>query len=245
MNATIAKTIAQNSPKYRKIIEPFGDGGTYALYTAKKPAKEHVINIVDEVLYQAFIFVQGLKSADRAKLKKLDWISSPETFESVSKITATEGAEALYRFLYVKNFGMRMDPEQPPVFDILTAGQDISHMANALPMMKAFLKRATITNDEPMSLITGADSDTFLILLPQTTEDSEAVQSRLGSIGGNVFCAYKVADETAVLAAVSKYSNMNVTAKKVASIMMSPMAIVSSYDSSLVPMNPDGTMDEM
>lgn len=237
MNATIAKTIAQNAPKYGRIVEPFGDGGTFALFVAKRRPREHILNILDPALFAAMTFVQGAGAGDRASLKRLDWVASQETFDSVAAITATEGIDAFYRYLYVKKFGMQMDPTQPAIFDALKTGQDIRDALYALPMMKAGLKGVTISNDEPLSVISGGSSDTLWILLPKKPEDTDAVKSRVTGLSGSVFFAYKAKDSMEIIDAASQFGDMTVSAMSVASIMMSPYGIVTNFDSDLVPLS--------
>jgi len=75
MNITLAKMIAMNAPKgVSSLIEPFGDGGAYALFLAKKKPKSHVLNIVNEVVFAAMSFVQTMTGAQMSAMKKRDWV---------------------------------------------------------------------------------------------------------------------------------------------------------------------------
>lgn len=96
-----------------------------------------------------------------------------------------------------------------------------------------------------MGLLSGSGADTFYILLPKSPEDAEAVKGKLSGLSGNFFCAYKVPDATGVMDAASKYSDLVVSPLSVASIMMATMAVVSNYESKLVPIEPDGAMGNM
>lgn len=240
LNATLAKIIIANAPKYTKITEPFGDGGSLALEMAKRKPKTHTVNIADEMRYSAFLTVQRLSGSDKKQLKGFDWVASQETFDSVLAITATEGPQLLYRFLYLKKFGMKMDPdpEAPPGYDILSTGRDASGVLMGLPMMKVALKGVTITNDDPMRHV-AAGGGAFLILLPKMPEHVEAVQAKLGSLGGEFFFAAKVADGLAVVETAKKFSQFNVMGQKAASIMMGTMAIITNYESKLEPIDAD------
>ena len=242
LNATLAGTIIANAPKYRDISEPFGDGGTLALELAKRKPKTHQVNVEDERLYAAFLTVQRLSSADRRGLKRFDWIASRETFEDVLAITATEGPEFLYSFLYLKQVGMKMaaaDPAGPPQFefDLLSDGEELSGILMGLPLMAAGLKNVTLTNDDPMDHVVGGNG--FLILLPKTPAQIEAVQARLGSLGGEFFFAGKVADGMAVVDLATQFSQFTVSGRKIASIMMGSFAVITNYDSHLTPINVD------
>jgi hypothetical protein len=245
LNATLAKTIAANSPRYRRIVEPFGDGGTFALHMAKRRPKQHVLNVVDPELFAAFVACQKMTSGDRRRLKGMDWTGSPEAFDAAMSITATEGVEALYRFLYLTKFGMNMGPDQPMEFDPLAAGRDESTALMALPLMRALLKGVTILNEDALSVMSSnGGSGTFMILLPKTPEDADAVRGRLSGLSGEFFFAAKVPGAAEVMDAAKTYSQYTVSALKAASIMMSTFTVVSNYDSKLTPVDPEG-MDGM
>jgi hypothetical protein len=238
LNATLAKTIAANAPRYRRIVEPFGDGGTFGLHIAKRRPRQHVLNVVDPELFAAFTATQRATSADLRRLKRLDWVGSQKAFDAVMSITATEGVEALHRFLYLKKFGMAMGPDQPMEFDLLAVGRDASDVLTGLPLMRALLKGVTITNDDPLSVMSSnSKSGTFMILLPKTPEDADAVRGRLSGLGGEFFFAAKVKDTAEVIDASKKYNQFNVSALKAASIMMATYAVVSNYDSELSPID--------
>ncbi len=237
LNGKLAKMIISSAPKYTSITEPFGDGGSLALEMAKRKPKTHNLNIEDEILFGAFVTVQKLSAGDRRRLKGFDWVGSSEAFDAASAITATEGPDFLYRFFYLKKFGMKMgkDPEAMPEFDVLSMGEDISSVLMGVPLMKSALKNVTITNDDPMIHVTGGGA--FLVLLPKKQEHVEAVQSRIGSLGGNFFFAAAVADGRAVIDAAKKYKNLNVLGAKISKIMMSTFEIITNYDSKLEPLD--------
>jgi len=125
MSIGISKVIALNSPRYKKIVEPFaGTAGTIAFEPGKRKPKEHVVNIEDENKYNIMSFIQSMTPADKAKLKKYDWVSSPETFEAVQKINAAEGIDFFYKFFYLKHFSAKQkDKEAPPLYDWLKKGE--------------------------------------------------------------------------------------------------------------------------
>lgn len=242
LNATLSKTLVTNAPKYRRIVEPFGDSGTWALELKKRRPREHTLNIVDIDLFAAMSFVQNPSVADKSRIKSFDWISSQETFDKVAAITATEGPEQFYKFFYTKKFGMRMGPEELPTYDMLSQGKDIRPLLFALPLMKVGLRNVTLLNDDPLSVLGSAGgSDTFLILLPKEESDVTAVKGRLKGLGANVFFAVKVpdADEAFVWAKAFPDQTSAIT---VPSIMLNKMAVVTNYPNKLVPLDPDGEM---
>jgi len=242
LNATLSKTLAQNAPKYRRIVEPFGDGGTWALELKKRRPKEHTVNIVDPDLFAALTFVQNPSGADKARLKSFDWVSSQETFDKVMAITVTEGVEHFYKFFYVKKFGMRMSPEQPPTYDLLSQGKDIKPLLFGLPLMKVGLKRVTILNDDPISVMnSGGGSDTFLILLPKEESHVNSARQRLKSNSASVFFAVKVADGDEAFVWAKAFPEQT-SAITVPSIMLNKMAVVTTYPNKLVPLDPEGGM---
>lgn len=238
LNATISKMITENSPKYSSITEPFGDGGTFALTMDKRKPKTHLVNIEDEELFNAFLAVQGLSASGKKQLKNQDWIASVDTFKNVLAVSDKEGPNFLYKFLYLKKFGMKMagsDPEAQPEFDILSTGADASSMLEGLPLMRKLIKKIVISNEDPMKLVSAGSG--FLILLPKKPEHTEAVQSKLSSLSGEFFFAGKAKDGMEVVEMAKKFSKLRVSGKKAASIMMSTMAVITNYENSLIPLD--------
>lgn len=237
LNSTIAKIIAENTPSHSKLVEPFGDGGTIALYLKRKKSPEHLVNIMDEELFNAMVFAQGMSGGDRSRLKGLDWIGSQETFDKVAAISATEGGDFFYRYLYLKHFGLRQkDKEAPPAFDIMEIGVDKKKILYGLPLMKVGLKGVTITNEESIPVM-NANMGAFLVLLPKKPEDVEAVRSKLVSISGQFFFTAKVTDTGEVIELAKQLTNLNVTIFASAGIMMSNMSTVWNYEGRLEPLS--------
>lgn len=233
MNNTIAKMIAGNAPKYSKIVEPFADKGTFALFTAKKPAIQHVVNIVDPEIYAAMVFAQSYTASDFSALKKMDWVSSPDAFDAASAITDIEGVNFIYHFLYLKKFGMKMLGAESVSYDVLSFGKNIKNSIYAFPLMKALLKKVTFVNGDPMSLI---PSDGFMILVPPP-DQVEAVKVKLKGLSGSFFFAAKEASSDAVVQTAEAMQGLNVVGQKVASIMMADYSLITNYDSKLVPID--------
>ena len=238
LNASLAKLIALNSPKgVKKWVEPFGDGGTMAVYLAKKKPKEHLLNIVDEELFAVFIFVQSATSGQLKALKKMDWTGSHEAFDKAQAVTAVEGLDFFYKFQYVKTFGTKgADSEAPKIFDILKTGEDGSKHLRSLPITRVGLKKVTIVNEDPF-LVMGAAGGSFLILLPKTPEDTEAIKSRLAGISSPYFFAGKEKDSQAIVDLAKQMPNQNVKDFAAASIMINTLGIVWNYESRLEPLS--------
>jgi len=151
----MGKKIADNSPKYVRIVEPFGDGGTFALYLAKKPPKTHLVNIEDETLFPLYVFVKEHTAADKRTLKGYDWVSSPETFDKVMALTATDGPELYYRRSYMMKFGIKAkDPDTPPAYDWLKLGHDAGSVIYDLPLKKFGLKKVELALGDPIVAMT-------------------------------------------------------------------------------------------
>ena len=228
-----AKTIAMNAPKkIKKIVEPFADMGTVALFPGMKKPKQHIINIIDETIYQLMLFIQGLTGADKKKLKSFDWVSSEETFNTVLGITATEGAELYYRYFYLKKFGVKAaDPEQPPTYDFLSAGNSLAGMLFTLPVTKVGIKKATITNDDPGAVISSASgADTFVVLLPMTPEQTQDVESKLPGLSASYFYAKKSASNEELFDSAGSAGDTVVSTFAASSIMMATMEVRTNYD---------------
>lgn len=232
----MSKAIMELAPKYRRIVEPFGDGGTYVMYGVKKKPKEHIVNIVDEMKFNLFDFCQNFTSADKKRLKGFDWVSSFETFQSVLKIMAMDGAEFFYKYFYQKKFGIMdmTDMEAVPTYDWTTFGDSIKHLLDEIQETKALLKKVTLLNEDPFSVMGKAGGvDTFLILLPKG-EDVESVESRLGGLSGNFFFAKKT-DVEQLMDAVGKMPNLNIYARNAGSAMSATAQVVINYESKKYP----------
>lgn len=232
LNTTIAGTIAANSPKHTKIVEPFGDGGTYALYLKKKKPKEHILNIEDEVLFNAFIFIQNISSSEKSALKKKDWVSSKETFDAVLKINADQGVDFFYSWFYKRHFGSRVKEEgEIPEYDLSKIGVDISNKLFDIPLMVVGLKGVNIINEDPISVMNSANG--FLILLPKKPEHIESTESKLNSFTDDFYYSAKVADFSITIEAAELYTDLNVASQIIATIMMGNFSTITNYENKL------------
>jgi len=231
----IAKTIFEHAPKYTRIVEPFADNGTAALFLAKKPPKEHIVNLFDETSFILLSFIQNLSGSDKAALKGFDWVGSQETFDKVVSINATDGADFFYSFFYLKHFSIKQkDPEATPLFDLLKNGESAEKVLRALPTQKASLKKTTLVNDDPMAVFSKySGSGNFLILAPKTSEDIDAVSGKLGSISADFFFAKKVIDNQTLFDDAAKNGQLKTSTINAATIMVATMEVVTNYDNKL------------
>ncbi|MCI1700000.1 hypothetical protein [Liquorilactobacillus nagelii] len=235
LNNTIAKTIALNNPGYSKIVEPFGDSGTYALFAAKKPAKQHIVNIVDPEMLAIMQFAQSYSNSDFSTLKNENWNSDQDTFNQVQTISDTEGEKLVYKHLYNKWYGMSMLGSDEVNWNVLTLNQNSKNKLFAFPLMKVLLKSVEFQNVDPLSLI---PSDGFMILIPDS-QNIDSVKSKLAGLSGQFFFAGKVSDGMAVITDAQSMNNLNVHGQEVASIMMNSYSMITNYDSRLTKINPD------
>ncbi len=237
----IAKKIVMNAPKYRKIVEPFADGGTLAMYAAKKKPKEHIVNIEDEMLFNLYLFLQQISAADKNNLKARDWISSPETFDQALAINAADGPDLYYRFFYLKAFGVKSkEPTIDPTYDWLSLGNDHKSILYTLPVLRIKLKGVSISNDDPLAVMASASgADTFLVLTPKSQEQIDAVESRLSGVSAKFFFAKKSKSNDDIFAAVDQFgSSMNISAFSASTIMMATTEARTNYESRMVPLEP-------
>jgi len=242
LNATLAQTIVRNAPKVSRWVEPFADGGTLALELRKKKPREHVVNIMDETLFSAFTFAQQAGGSDLRAVKKFDWVGSQETFDAAMAITATEGPEAFYRFLYTKKFGVKA-ADGSLIFDLLSTGKNGEKHLIAMPLMRVGLKGVTLSNEDPFTVLGAAGASDFLVLLPSKPDDIETVKGRLASLGGQFFFAAKVKDSAAIVDLANQLQKLHVGSVSAATIMMATLSAVWNYDSKLEPL-PPGILDQ-
>ena len=235
-----AKRIALNAPKYSRIVEPFADNGTLALYLGKRKPKQHIVNIEDEVLFAVMLFVQTLSAADKKRLKSFNWVGSPEAFDAAVAITATEGADLFYRYFYLNKFSAKtLDKEAPPEFDFLALGKDHKALLYALPPMRVGLKPVTLSNEDPLSVMGSGSAGTFSVLLPKKPEHIDAVESRLPGMAGEFFYAKKSMSSADLFESVAQISDsMNVSTFAASTIMMAQMEVRTNYSSRMVPLEP-------
>lgn len=234
MNSTLAKTIAMNNPNYSKIVEPFGDAGSYALYPQKKPAKQHIVNIQDEEMLAIMQFAQSYSNSDFSTLKNENWNSDEETFNQVQTISDLDGEKLVYKHLYNKWYGMSMTDSDEVSWNMLTLNQNNKNKLFAFSLMKALLKPVEFQNIDPLSLI---PSDGFMILIPDS-QNIDSVKSKLTSISGQFFFAGKISDGSQAIQDAQTMSNLNVHGQEVASIMMNSYSMITNYDSRLSKIDP-------
>lgn len=229
---SISKDIALNSPKYTKIIEPFGDSGTFMEYLAKKKPKEHIVNFENEDRFNEMLFVKDITGADKRNLKARDWVGSQEAFDKAVSITATEGIDFYYKRNYLQHFAIRQTgPEAEPVFDLLETGEDVKlKVLGNIPVLKGLLKNVTLLNEDPVSVMN--QSGDFYILAPRTPEQIEAVDGKLATIGGDFFYLKKSKDNEE-LAETVKETKEKVSVLTGATIMVNTFQIITNYDNKL------------
>lgn len=236
----IGKKVAENSPKYSRIVEPFGDGGTFALYLAKKPPKTHLVNIEDETLFVLYTFLKEHTGVDKRTLKGYDWVSSPETFDTVAALTASDGPEFYYQYFYLKKFAAKStDSEAPPAYDWLSLGHDMGSIVFTLPLSKVGLKKVELVLGDPIVTMDGASGgDTFVILTPKTPEQIDAVEARL-PLSSPFFYAKKVKDSQVLFDDAGAVGDRMVVSHMAASsIMMATMEVRTNYDTKLPIVDP-------
>ncbi len=228
----LSKVIAMNAPKYSRIVEPFADGGTVAMYPGMKKPKEHIVNIEDEKIFGVMLFMQTFSVTDKKNLKGRDWVASPEAFDAALATTATEGADLYYQFFYLKKFGIRSkDPEIPPTFNFLKLGLNISSLLFTLPMAKIGLKKATLTNEEPLSVFRGSGgSETFVVLVPKKPEHIEAVEAGLSGLGAQFFYAKKIKDPNDLIESANNSGDLIISLFTAATIKMTTMEVRTNYE---------------
>lgn len=234
MNSTLAKTIAMNNPNYSKIVEPFGDAGSYALYPQKKPAKQHIVNIQDEEMLAIMQFAQSYSNSDFSTLKNENWNSDEETFNQVQTISDLDGEKLVYKHLYNKWYGMSTLGSDEVSWNMLTLNQNDKNKLFAFPLMKALLKPVEFQNVDPLTLI---PSDGFMILIPDS-QNMDSVKSKLTSISGQFFFAGKIPDGSQAIQDAQTMSALNVHGQEVASIMMNSYSMITNYDSRLSKIDP-------
>lgn len=226
----IAKQIAENSPKYSTIIEPFGDGGTFAMYLKKKRPKQHILNYEDEELFKIMLIIQNMSSAEFKNLRARDWVGNIDTFNSVVSISATDGLDFFYRFFYLRHFSERqLDKEATPIFDVLKMCKDVSLFLFDFKLMKVGFKNVTILNQDAGSVIAMGGSEPFYILVPKTPEQQDLVNSKLNGLG-NFFYSKKKKNNLELVEEAKAQVNNFVSVFTQSSIMMADMQVVTNYE---------------
>ena len=226
----IASDIMSNAPKYKQIVEPFADNGSVAFYKKKSSPKVHIVNYEDVELFTIMSFIQNVNAQQKKALKQKDWVGHPDTFAQVQTISAVDGVDFFYKFFYSKHFTMKtLDKEAPPKFDFLKMGLNVSSLLFKLPVQKAMLKKATLTNDIGDTLVKQYSNDTFLILVPKG-EVVESVNQKIKSISSPYYFSIKSKSNDDLATSVIDNTNAKVSTFAKASIMMAQMQVITNYD---------------
>ncbi len=235
----MAKVIALNAPKYKNIIEPFGDGGTLAFYPGKKKPKEHLVNFEDENIFNIMTFLQNITPADKKNLKSRDWIGNPENFDTAVSISATEGVDFFYKYFYLKHFSEKQkDKEAAPKFDWLKFGKSAVAIIYAIPKQKGFLKKVTLVMGDPKEVINKASgAETYLVLTPKKPEHIDFINSKINGISASYFYATKSLNNDTLFENVKQNPDKNVTTANASTIMVATMQVVTNYSSRLIPID--------
>jgi DNA adenine methylase len=98
----LAKRLAAMLPAHKAYTEPFA--GSAAVLFAKEPAAAEAINDADPEIAAAYKIVQKLTDSDLAKLRRMDWKGSAETFKRLKGEKPSSDVEKLHRFLYLSHF---------------------------------------------------------------------------------------------------------------------------------------------
>lgn len=232
----IAKLIAENSPKYGTIIEPFGDGGAFALYLKKKKPKQHILNYEDEELFKIMLIIQNMSGSDFKNLKSRDWIGNLDTFNKAVSISAVDGLDLFYRYFYLKHFSERqLDKEATPIFDVLKNSVDIKLFLFDFKLTKVGLKGVTLINQESISVMSMSGQNPFYILTPKTPEQQTSVESKLDGLNNFFYAKKKKDNETLILDLKAEQNNF-ISVFAQSTIMMADMQIETNYESRLVPL---------
>ena len=234
----MAKHISQNAPKYSRIVEPFGSYGTIAMESMIKKPKEHILNVEDLTIFTLMTFLKNITATDKRALKEKDWISSEETFNSVQTISATEGYDFYYKYIYNKNFGsMAMGKggaEGTIMYDWLTKDENIKNKLFEIPIMTMALKKSTITNEVFSSTLNSSmSSDTFLILTPKKPEEISACEQKIKSISNPFFYAKKSKSNDELLSVVNQENSLKISAVSAGAVMPGTAQVITNYENDL------------
>jgi DNA adenine methylase len=99
----LAKRLAAMLPsQHRAYVEPFVGSG--AVLFAKHPAELEVINDADASVADAYRTIKKLTPAHLARLEKLSWTGSRDTFLQLFDSSPKSELKKLHRFLYITHF---------------------------------------------------------------------------------------------------------------------------------------------
>src|SRR3990167_2434560 len=188
----MSKHIAQNAPKFSRIVEPFGSYGSICFENTMRKPKEHIVNVEYVIVFSLLSFLKNITSSDKKDLRSRDWVGSEVAFNTVSSITATDGIDFYYKYMYVREFGNMAMKGSAPMFDWTMAGEDIKNNLFDIQMQALSLKKITLTNENYSVALNGSMGvDTFVILTPKTPEEIAACESKLPSLSNPFFFSKK------------------------------------------------------
>lgn len=100
---SLSRTIVSYFPEHKTYIEPFAGGA--AVFFRKMPSEKEILSDLNESVVKAFEILKGLTDEDIQSINEMDWSSTPERFEEVSKRFTEEDVPAsdwIFSYIYLK-----------------------------------------------------------------------------------------------------------------------------------------------
>ena len=160
----VVKWLLPLIPPHRCYVEPFA--GSAALFFAKEPASEEVLNDRDPEIAFAYRFVQRMTPDTLDELKRLYWKNSRPYFEKLKDKTPANDLERFHKFIYLNRFSYFSKPGR---FASYNPGEDgqVFRAFDKFIKGKERLEKTIIRTGDYEKVIREFDSpDTFIFLDP-------------------------------------------------------------------------------
>jgi DNA adenine methylase len=233
----VVKWLLPLIPPHRCYVEPFA--GSAALFFAKEPAPEEVLNDRDPEIAFAYRFVQRMAPDTLDELKRLYWKNSRPYFEKLKDKKPTNDLERFHKFIYLNRFSYFSKPGR---FASYNPGEDgtVFRQFDKFIKGKERLEKTIIRTGDYEKVIREFDGpQTFFFLDPpfpgydQSVGESEFDEERfvkvLHDIQGKFLLTYGLKSDRALFDKFQVRRIMVPTATP-AGLDRRPLLFIANYD---------------
>jgi len=160
----LAPAICSVMPPHERYVEPFC--GSAAVFFAKTPVAEEILNDADKDLIQAFRDIQDLKWSDLDDLYHRNWKPAYQTFHSLrQQKPSLKPLDHLYRFLYLSWFSYSASSRFYKYRRGTSATPNRDELIERIERARLRLARVKLTSEDGLKCIKEYDSVETLFYL--------------------------------------------------------------------------------
>jgi len=171
--SNIAKPLSTLFPLHKRYVEPFAGGA--ALFYAKEPGAEEVLNDMDAEVAHAFQFVRDMTPQQHAALKRMNWVGSKEQYKKLAELDPANPIDRVYKFMYMTTFGFMRNRHRKTAVDPSRMGSK-STIPDRIDKTQARLQGVHISSTDYAAVIDKYDGpDTLFFLDPPYAKANQEV----------------------------------------------------------------------